>query len=90
MHMELTQEYFDKGLQNLDDSITRKIELKLDQKIDQQTAELKQYVHESFETQQTFIEEQLKDFADMEDIKKHVHKLEIEIEKLKLQRHSPA
>lgn len=81
--MELTQEYFEKGLQNLENNITKKI----DEKIDAQTEELKAYVHESFETQQVFIEESFKEHK-VPGLDARVTKVEMEVEKLKLHRHA--
>jgi len=60
--MELTQEYFDKGLSNLLGQIKGKmstIEAKMATKgyLKVQTIELKQYTHEAFETQQQYLDE---------------------------------
>jgi hypothetical protein len=75
--MELTQEHFDKQLENLQTNITGKI--------DQQTVELKQYVHESFETQQVYIEERFKEVLDTIDVRERVEKHEVELQRIKQQ-----
>ena len=75
--MELTQEHFDKQLENLQTNITGKI--------DRQTVELKQYVHESFETQQVYIEERFKEVLDTIDVRERVEKHEVELQRIKQQ-----
>jgi hypothetical protein len=75
--MELTQEYFDKQLENLQTNITGNI--------DQQTTKLKQYVHESFKAQQVYIEERFTEIKDLLEMKEKVEKHELEIQQLKQQ-----
>lgn len=60
--MELTQKYFDKGLNNILEKmadIEAKMATKEDLKV--QTAELKQYTNDAFETQQVWMEERFKE-----------------------------
>ena len=82
--MELTQEYFDKGLENLgkrlDDLVTKDV---LTEKLDKQTKELQAYVHQAFETQQTYMEERFKEVTEMLDVRKEVESLKKDMEKLK-------
>ena len=80
--MELTQEYFDKGLSNL----INKIDSKIDSKIDEQTRDLKDYTHQAFETQQQWMKERFKELIVMYDVKERVEKLEQEMPEMKLQR----
>lgn len=79
--MELTQDHFDKQLENLHANITKDIA----NKIDQQTTALKTYVHEAFETQQVYIEERFKETKDLLQMKEKVEKHEFEIQRLKQQ-----
>lgn len=83
--MELTQEFFVNGFQNLEKNITERIEKKIDEKIEAQTKELKAYVHESFEAQQVFIEESFKEHK-VPGLEARVTKVEMEVKGLKLHR----
>lgn len=93
--MELTQEYFDKGIASLmekmatkEDLASLKVELitKMATKEDlkAQGQELKQYVHEAFEHHQDWTEERLKEFAITYDVRDRVKKLERDVAQLKL------
>ncbi len=77
--MELTKEHFDNQLENLHTSITQEI----NGKIGQQTTELKNYVHESFEAQQTYIEARSKETTNAIDVRKDLEKMKVEITKIK-------
>ncbi len=77
--MEITQEHFDKQLENLHTNITQDIT----SKIDQQTIELKTYIHESFKTQQVYVEERFKETISANDVRKDVEALKIDMQKIK-------
>ena len=86
--MELTKEYFDKGILNIleriagsESSIRADMATKDDLKI--QSLELKQYVHEAFELHQDWTEERLKEFAITYDVRDRVKKLEKDVAQLK-------
>jgi hypothetical protein len=56
--MELTQEHFDKGVGNLQEKIADiKAEMATKSDLKLQTVELKEYVHQAFETQQVWMEQ---------------------------------
>ena len=78
--MELTQEYFDKGLANLLEKVATKEDLT--KALNAQTAELKDYIHQSFETQQTYIDERIKELTDIEQMRGDIKVLRNEVERL--------
>lgn len=59
-NFQRTVEYFDKSL---DEKLDKKLDEKLDEKLAAQTKELKSYVHESFETQQMYLDERFKELT---------------------------
>lgn len=79
--MELTQEYFDQQLQKL----TTKEDLAV--ALETQTKELKDYIHESFETQQKYIEEQFNELMDQTKVKEDVALLKTELAQIKAALH---
>jgi hypothetical protein len=102
--MELTQEYFDKGISNVLEKVTNlekviatkndlaklKAEIitkqDLKQQLESQTSELKQYVTESFQTQQVWMDSRFEELIEKYDVRERVHKLEKDVAKLKLER----
>ena len=87
--MELTKEYFDKGLSNLlekIEDIEGKMVTKEDLKVqlDSQTRELKHYTHEAFETQQVWMDERFNELIVKYDVRERVSKLEKDVSQLKL------
>lgn len=79
--MELTQEYLDRQLQKLatKDDLTAALET--------QTKELKDYIHESFETQQGYIDERVSELADQTKVKEDVAILKQDIAQIKAALH---
>jgi hypothetical protein len=70
---ELTKEYFDRGLENLGKRLDGLVaNERLTKKLDDQTRELKDYTHQAFETQQTYMEERFKEVIDLLDVRKGV------------------
>jgi hypothetical protein len=95
--MELTQEYFDKGLINLMEKMDTKmanLEAKMVTKdelktqLAAQSKELKQYTAEAFEIQQEWMDERFKELIPKYDLRDRVTKLEKDVAQLKL--NSPA
>lgn len=84
--MELTQEYFDKGLSNILEKMVTKDELKI--QLGAQTQELKKYTHEAFETQQQWMDERFKELIMTYDVRDRVTRLEKDVSQLKLARTS--
>ena len=93
--MQLTQEYFDKGLSNLLEKVNDRItgiEAKMVTKeefkvgLKDQTKELKQYVQGSFETQQVWMDERFNELIVKYDVRERVGKLEKDVAQLKLGR----
>ncbi len=88
--MELTKEHFDKGLENLTKHVDEKFAgvdekfKKVDQKFAEQTSELKNYVHDSFEVQQVWMDERFKELITVYDVRERVSVLEKEVLQLKL------
>lgn len=87
--MELTKEYFDQGLANFLEKIEGRfagIEAVMVTKDDlkTQTAELKQYVHESFETQQVWVDERFDELIAKYEVRGRVEKLEKDFKHFKL------
>lgn len=80
--MELTQEYFDKGLGNLMEKMVTKDDLKL--QLAAQTKELKQYTTDAFTVQQEWMEERFKELIVVYDVRDRVEKLEKEFQDFKL------
>jgi hypothetical protein len=78
--MELTKEYFDKGIENLgkrfDDLATK-------DDLNSQTTELHSYVQEAFEVQQTYMEERFKEIKDMLDVRNEMRLLRLDVENIK-------
>ena len=85
--MELTKEYFDKGLGNVLEKIAD-IEGKMATKDDlkAQTVELKQYTTQAFETQQVWMDERFNELIVKYDVRERVGKLEKDVAQLKLGR----
>jgi gas vesicle protein len=79
--MELTQEYFDQQLQKLatKDDLTSALET--------QTKEIKDYIHESFETQQEYIDERVSELADQTKVKEDVAVLKQDMAQIKAALH---
>ncbi len=65
--MELTQEYFDKGLINLLEKAATKQDLQT--QLEAQTEELKSYTHDAFEIQQQYMEERFKEIIALLDVR---------------------
>jgi len=97
--MQLTQEYFDKGIANILElmatkkdlnqglgSLETKLLAKMATKDDlrAQTVELKQYTHEAFETQQRWADRRFDELIVKYDVRERVIKLEKDVEHLKL------
>ncbi len=82
--MELTQEYFDKGLSNIIEQIDQKIDIKLKA----QTIELKEYTHQAFETQQEYLDERFNELIEKYDVRERVEKLEKDVAQLKHHAHA--
>jgi hypothetical protein len=87
--MELTQEAFDKGIANLLDKVATKDELTslatkndLTKALNAQTVELKDYIHQSFETQQVYIDERIKELTELEQMRSEIKVLRSEVERL--------
>lgn len=79
--MELTQKYFDQQLQKLatKEDLTAALET--------QTKELKDYIHESFETQQEYIDERFNELMDQTKVKEDVAQLKTELAQIKTALH---
>ena len=98
--MELTKEYFDQGLSNLLEKVTTlesnmatkedlaalRLEMATKTDLKLQTVELKQYVQESFETQQVWMGERFSELIVKYDVRERVGKLEKDVAQLKLSR----
>jgi hypothetical protein len=96
--MELTKEHFDKGISDLkmhisslDTRLTRVGENMvtkdhLKQALNAQTTELQDYVHQSFEAQQDYMDERFKELIVNYDTRERVLLLEKDVAKLKLAR----
>lgn len=77
--MELTQEHFDRQLENLQSNISGQIQA--------QTEELKNYIHESFETQQDYIDARFHELFDGMKVKEEVAQLRNDIVQIKAALH---
>lgn len=77
--MELTLEHFDRRLENLQNNITGQIQI--------QTKELKEYIHESFEVQQDYIDERFHELFDSMKVKEEVAQLKQDISQIKAALH---
>ncbi len=78
--MELTQEHFDKQIEALNqrlDNTTTKADLAA------QTQEMKTYIHESFETQQNYIDERVYELSESMKVKEEVAQLKQDITQIK-------
>lgn len=75
--MELTQEYFDRQLEKL----ASKDDLQI------QTKELKDYIHESFEKQQEYIDERATEIMEQNKVKEDVAMLKRELAQIKTALH---
>ena len=92
--MELTKEYFDKGLGNILEKVAGledrmvNLEAKVATKDDlaAQTKELKQYTNEAFETQQVWMEQRFGELIVKYDVRERVGRLEKDVAQLKLNR----
>lgn len=83
--MELTQEHFDKQLETLKADMVTKADLT--GALEAQTTELKAYIHESFETQQNYIDERFHELSDSMEVKEEVAKLKQDITQIKTALH---
>jgi protein associated with RNAse G/E len=79
--MELTQEYFDQQLKKLatKDDVTISLE--------SQTKELKDYIHESFEMQQGYIDERVDELANQTKVKEDIAMLQKDMAQIKAALH---
>jgi hypothetical protein len=77
--MELTLEHLDQRLENLQNNIAGQIQ--------DQTKELKTYIHESFETQQDYIDERFHELFDSVKVKEEVAQLKQDISQIKAALH---
>jgi hypothetical protein len=87
--MQLSKEYFDKGMSNLMETLTGKIdalETKMTAKSDIQTGELKSYVHQAFEAHQAWTAEHFNELIEAYDVRERVVKLEKDVAQLKMHR----
>ena len=75
--MELTQEYFDQQI----DKLASKEDLQ------SQTKELKDYIHDSFEKQQEYIEERVTELMEQNKVKEDVAMLKRELAQIKTSLH---
>ena len=81
--MELSQEHFDRQLENLQSNISSNVR----DQIQAQTEELKNYIHESFETQQDYIDERFSELFDGMKVKEEVAQLRKDIVQIKAALH---
>ena len=81
--MELSQEHFDRQLENLQSNISSNVR----DQIQAQTEELKNYIHESFETQQDYIDERFSELFDGMKVKEEVAQLRNDIVQIKATLH---
>jgi hypothetical protein len=79
--MELTQEHFDKQIESLRTDMATKTDLAA------QTLELKTYIHESFDTQQIYIDERFHELSDSMEVKEEVVKLKQDVTQIKTALH---
>ena len=79
--MELTQEYFDRQLEKL----ATKEDIAL--AIQSQTKELKGYIHESFDTQQQYIDERIGELTDSAKVKEDIVSLQRDMVQIKAALH---
>jgi len=91
--MQLTKEYFDKGISNLLEKVTEKIaqselsiraDMATKADLKAQSQELKQYMHEGFEIQQGWMDERFNELIIKYDVRERVVKLEKDVAQLKL------
>jgi ribosomal protein L29 len=75
--MELTQEYFDRQLGKLASK----------EDLQSQTKELKDYIHESFEKQQEYIDERVTELMEQNKVKEDVAMLKRELAQIKTALH---
>lgn len=78
--MELSKEHFYKGLENLGKRLD---DLPTNADLAKQTEELKDYVHQSFEAQQMYMEERFKEIIDMLDVRNELRLLSLDVVKIK-------
>ena len=83
--MELTQEHFDEQLKALREDMVTKDDL--NNSLEIQTAELKGYIHESFETQQEYIDARFHELFDSMKVKEEVAQLKQDISQIKTALH---
>ena len=99
--MQLTQEYFDKGIANILEKMATKEDIgairlematkdELKTQLDAQTSELKSYVHEAFEVQQTFMDKRFDELIVKYDVRERVNLLQKDVAQLKHSRPMPA
>jgi uncharacterized coiled-coil DUF342 family protein len=82
--MEVTQEHFDKQIEALSqrlNSTTTKADLAA------QTQEMKTYIHESFETQQNYIDERVHELSEAMQVKEEVAQLKQDVSQIKAALH---
>jgi len=95
--MELTQEYFDKGIANLLEAVKETIDEKIKEAVaplatkeelhtglQSQTVELKQYTNQAFEAQQVWMENRFDELIVKYDVRERVTKLEKQFKEFKL------
>ena len=75
-------------LSNLEAKMVTKVDLK--SALEAQTQELKEYTHQSFETQQVWMDERFKELIVAYDVRDRVGKLEKDVAHLKLDRRAHA
>jgi gas vesicle protein len=83
--MELTQEHFDKQIESLRTDMATKADLTDALQI--QTQELKSYIHESFETQQNYIDERVHELYESMKVKEEVARLKQDVSQIKAALH---
>ncbi len=79
--MELTQEHFDKQIEALRADMATKTDLVT------QTQEMKTYIHESFETQQNYIDERIHELSESMQVKEEIVRLKQDVSQIKTALH---
>ncbi|MCA1625878.1 MAG: hypothetical protein LC768_05230 [Acidobacteria bacterium] len=83
--MELTQEHFDRQIEALRADMVTKADL--NSALETQTQEMKTYIHESFETQQNYIDERVQELSESTEIKNEVAQLKQDVSQIKTALH---
>jgi len=81
--MDFTQESFEKGLINLQENLERYVDKTLDEKLTQQTKELRQYTDDAFSVHQELMDGHFRVLRDDLDVRKDVERLDRDLEKIK-------